>query len=176
MKFTTKNMDKKYSAIIILVTVAVVLNFIVLGVLTPQSTSQSSIGNTNSDKSISNVTASVLPAYLSPYATLIPSAASDNISNPSSNTDKLTITNVQRNLTAGSFLVSVYNHEPAQVGITDIFVDNCPATLKDYILIPANSSINLLITLKDGIGLVHTYQIRLLSSEGQSATYYEIVC
>jgi len=96
-------------------------------------------------------------------------------SNPPSNTDKLTITNVQTNLTTCSFLVSISNFDSSTVEITNVYVNNYPANFERNITVPKNSTVEVLLTLEDGITFANTYQIRLLSSEGQSAVFYKMI-
>ena len=124
------------------------------------------------DKPVSKVIARVIPTNLLPSAALVLSPAS---SNSFPNTDKLTITSVQTNFTEGSFLVFISN-DNSQATITDVFVNGCPANLEKNVVIPANSSLALLLILPDGIIFARTYEIRLLSSDGQSALFYKIVC
>jgi hypothetical protein len=171
-------MGKKYWTLIILIAFAIFLNYVVLGVLVTQPSAQNGTNTPYVDKPISNVTASVIPAYLLPSETSIPSPISinTNISSSSLDTEKLKITYVQTNLTAGSFLVLISNDDTSQVVVTNVFVNGCSANLEKDVTIPANSSIKLLLTIADGITFAQTYQIRLQSSEGQSAVFYEIVC
>jgi hypothetical protein len=124
------------------------------------------MGAVNVDNLTSKISVSVIPTYLTPSAT-------NSLHSPI--TDKLVITNVQINLTAASFLVSISNDNSSQTAIANIFVNNYPASLEKDITIPGNSNIKLLLTLTDGIIFGQTYQIRLLSSEGQSSIYYEII-
>lgn len=165
-------MGKKYLTLIILITFAVILNCVVLSILVSQPSAQDNANTTNIDKQTSKVIASIIPTSSQPV-TKTPSPTSNNIA---TNNDKLSITNVQANLTAGSFLVLISNDDTSQVTITNVFVNNYPANLERAVTVPANSNIKLLLTLTDHIVFAHTYQIRLLSSEGQSATFYEIVC
>jgi len=151
-------MRKKYLAIISLIAFAIILNAVVLGTLVSQPKTQKSAGIV--DNSASKITVNIISASLS---------------SSSLNTDKLTITRVQANLTTGSFLVSISNDNSSQKTITNIFVNNYSANLENDIVIPGNSSIKLLLTLTDGIIFGQTYQVRLLSSEGQSEIYYAIV-
>jgi hypothetical protein len=171
-------MGKKYWTLIILIAFAVLLNCVVLGVLVSQPSTQNGVNSPYIDKPISKVTASVIPAYLLPSVTSIPSPMSTNtnISSSSPNTEKLKITYVQTNLTGGSFLVLISNDDTSPVVVTTVLVNGCSANLEKDVTIPANSSIELLLTIADGITFAQTYQIRLQSSEGQSAVFYEIVC
>jgi hypothetical protein len=155
-------MGKKYSALIILVTVVFILNFIVIGTLVSQPHTQTRVN----DRSISKVTVSVISTN---------PQSNNNISTGSTNTDKLAIQNVQTNLTAGSFSLLISNYDTLQVAITNIFVNDLSADLEKAVVIPSNSNIKLLLTLTDGIIFPRTYQISLLTSEGQSVTYYAIV-
>jgi hypothetical protein len=156
---------RKYLTIIILITFAIVLNCAVLGILIPQPTAH------NDDTPKSMIMGSIVLTF--------PNSATDNpnISNPypPSNTDKLTITNVQTNLTTCSFLVYISNFDSSTVEITDVYVNNYPANFEKNITVPKNSTIEVLLTLADGIIFANTYQIRILSSEGQSAVFYKMI-
>ncbi len=165
-------MDKKYSKLIILIAFAVSLNCIVLSILVNPQSPQDTANTTNTKTPTSKVIASIIPTS-TPLATQTPLSESNNIT---INNDKLSISKVQTNLTAGSFLVLISNYDTSQVTITYVFVNDYPATLEKAVTVPANSNIELLLTLTDHIVFAHTYQIRLLSSEGPSATFYEIVC
>ena len=158
-------MRKKYLTFIILIAFAFILNIVFLGILVSQPPTQNNV-STIVDDPASKIIVSVIPTYLTPTATN---------SSSSPRTDKLAITNVQANLTAGSFLVSISNNDSSQIAITNVFVNNYPANLEKDIAVQGNSNIKLLLTLTDGIIFGQTYQIRFLSSEGQSAVYYEIV-
>ncbi len=172
MKVTRNNMDKKYSTLIILVAFAAILNCLVLSILVTPPSTQDTANTTNIDIPTSKAIASIVPTSL-PLATETPLPESNNIT---PKTDKLSITKVQTNLTAGSFLVLISNYDTSQVTITSVFVNDYPATLEKAVTVPANSNVELLLTLTDHIVFAHTYQIRLLTSEGPSATFYEIVC
>ena len=151
-------MRKKYLAVISLIAFALILNTVVLGTLVSQPKTQKSDGT--ADNSASKITVNIISASLN---------------SASLNTDKLTITSVQTNLTTGSFLVSISNDNSSQKTITNLYVNNYSANLQNDIVIPGKSSIKLLLTLTDGIIFGQTYQVRLLSSEGQSEIYYVIV-
>lgn len=147
---------------------AVVLNVTVLGLLATESSTQ------NSDAAnVADLTPKVLVSTI-PSAPLIAPNSTSNIS-LSSSTDKLTITSVQVNESADTLLVSVYNNGSSELAITNVCVNNYTVNLEKSIAITANSNIKLLLTLTDGITFANTYQIKLLSSEGYSATYYEII-
>ncbi len=151
-------MRKKYLVIISLIAFALILNTVVLGTLVSQPKTQKSDGIV--DNSASRITVNVMSASLN----LI------SLSN-----GELTITSVQANMTTGSFVVSISNDNSSQKAITNLFVNNYSANLENDIVVPGNSSVKLLLALTDGIIFGQTYQIRLLSSEGQSGIYYEIV-
>jgi hypothetical protein len=165
-------MDKKYSALVILIICAVIFNCIVLSILVPPPSSQETANTTNTGKLTSKVIANIIPTSI-PLETQTPLTESNNIT---INTDKLLISKVQTNLTAGTFLVLISNYNTSKVTITNVFVNDCPATLEKAVTVPANSNVELLLTLTDHIVFAQTYQIRLLSSEGPLATFYEIVC
>lgn len=169
-------MDKKYSTLIILIIFAIILNFTVLGILAFQPNTETSDTPTPLNKPISKVIVSVIPTNLPPPNATIPLPASSNtdISNSSTNNEKLTITNLQTNFTAGSFTFLISNYEQSQVAITNVFLNDRPADLEKAVVIPANSKVKLLLTLTDGILFARTYQIKVLSSEGQSAIFYAI--
>jgi hypothetical protein len=156
---------RKYLTIIILITFAIVLNCAVLGILVPQPTAH------NDDIPKSKIMGSIVLTSPNPVTD------NPNISNPyaPSNTDKLTITNVQTNLTTCSFLVSISNFDSSAVEITDVYVNNYPANFEKDITVPKNSTVEVLLTLEDAITFANTYQIRLLSSEGQSAVFYKMI-
>ncbi len=172
MKSTRNKMGRKYSILIIVFVFAIVFNCLILGILVSQPFPQNSLNKNYVDKPVSKVIASVIPTNLLPSSTLVLSPAS---SDSFPNTDKLTITSVQTNFTEGSFLVFVSN-DNSQAIITEVFVNGCPANLEKNVVLPANSSITLMLVLPDGIIFAHTYEIRLLSSDGQSALFYKIVC
>ena len=151
-------MSKKYLAIVSLIAFALILNAVVLGTLVSQSKTQKNDGTV--DNSASKITVNVISASLN---------------SPSLSNDKLAITSVQTNMTTGSFLVSISNDNSSQKAITNLFINNYSANLQNNIVVPGNSSVKLLLALTDGIIFGQTYQIRLLSSEGQSGIYYEIV-
>ena len=173
MKSTRNKMDKKYSILIIIFVFAIVFNCLLLGILVSQPFAQNSLKQNYFNKPVSKVIASVIPTNLLPPSVALVLSPASNNSFP--NTDKLTITSVQTNFTEGSFLVFISN-DNSQAIITDVFVNGCPAELEKNVLIPANSSIALLLVLPDGIIFARTYEIRLLSSDGQSALFYKIVC
>ena len=156
-------MHKKYLAVISLIVFAFILNAAVLGTLVSQPKTQSS--DTIAQDSASKVTVSVNSTSLT----------SSSMNSSLASAGKLTITNVAANWTAGSFLVSISNDNSSQKAIANLFVNNYSANLENNIGVPGNSSIKLLVTLTDGVIFGQTYQIRLLSSEGQSEIYYEIV-
>lgn len=174
MRITRNKMGKKYSVLIILVTFAVLLNIGVLGALIPQPSTKKGLNISYIDKPISKVIANVIPLNLE-----INSSTPSKDTNKSSvlqNRDKLAITKIQTNLTEGSFLVFISNVDDSLVTITDVFVNECSANLTKDLTLLENSNIILMITLPDGIVYARTYEIRLLSSEGQSTLFYEIVC
>lgn len=168
-------MSKKDLTLIILITIAVVLNSLVLGMLV----SPSSVQNAATVTSPSPTTFSSTGPSPTPSVTATPSPIpySVNIPSPSlsPNTDKLTITNVQTNASAGTFLVSVLNSGSSDIVITGVYVNGYLLNLEEDVAITANSSISLILTLTRGITAGNTYQIRLLSSEGCSSIYYIIV-
>jgi hypothetical protein len=168
-------MSKKDLTLIILITIAVVLNSLVLGMLV----SPSSVQNAATVTSPSPTTFSSTGPSPTPSVTATPSPIpySVNIPSPSlsPNTDKLTITNVQTNASAGTFLVSVLNSGSSDLAITGVYVNGYLLNLEEDVAITANSSISLILTLTRGITVGNTYQIRLLSSEGCSSIYYIIV-
>jgi hypothetical protein len=168
-------MSKKDLTLIILITIAVVLNSLVLGMLV----SPSSVQNAATVTSPSPTTFSSTGPSPTPSVTATPSPIpySVNIPSPSlsPNTDKLTITNVQTNASAGTFLVSVLNSGSSDIVITGVYVNGYLLNLEEDVAITANSSISLILTLTRGITVGNTYQIRLLSSEGCSSIYYIIV-
>jgi hypothetical protein len=157
-------MRKRYSVAIILIVLAVILNCIVMGILVPQQDAQNKRYIAYLDIPVSKVIVSVIPTNLLPSVASTPS--------PSLNTGKLTITSKQTNFTERSFLLTIFNDNTSQAIITDVLVNECPANLEKNIVIPANSNIALLLTLPDGITFARTYKIELLSSEGQSASFY----
>ncbi|MCX6644709.1 MAG: hypothetical protein NT043_05845 [Candidatus Bathyarchaeota archaeon] len=167
-------MSKNDLTLIILITIAVVLNSLVLGMLV----SPSSVQNAATVTSPSPTTFSSTGPSPTPYVTATPSPIpySVNIPSPSlsPNTDKLTITNVQTNASAGTFLVSVLNSGSSDIVITGVYVNGYLLNLEEDVAITANSSISLILTLTRGITVGNTYQIKLLSSEGSSSTYYII--
>jgi hypothetical protein len=168
-------MSKNYLTLIILITIAVILNSLVLGMLVSQSFAQNATTVASpSPKTLSSTIPSPTPSVT---ATPSPMPYSVNIPSPSlsPNTDKLTITNVQVNASAGTFLVSVLNSGPSDLAITDVYVNDYPLNLEKDMAIPTNSNISLILTLTRGITVGNTYQIRLLSSEGCSSIYYIIV-
>ncbi len=168
-------MSKNYLTLIILITIAVILNSLVLGMLVSQSFAQNATTVASpSPKTLSSTIPSPTPSVT---ATPSPMPYSVNIPSPSlsPNTDKLTITNVQVNASAGTFLVSVLNSGSSDLAITDVYVNDYPLNLEKDIAIPTNSNISLILTLTGGITVGNTYQIRLLSSEGCSSIYYIIV-
>ena len=171
-------MSKKYPTLIILITIAVILNSLVLGVLVSQSFTQKPTDSTTIDNHYSNTLNSTIPSP-SPSVTSTPSPVpySVNIPSPylSPNNYKLAITDVQVNASAGSFLVSVINNGSSELSIKYVFVNDCPIKLEKDITMPANSNKILLLTLIKGITVGSTYQIRLVSSEGCSSIYYIIV-
>jgi hypothetical protein len=168
-------MSKNDLTLIILITIAVVLNSLVLGMLV----SPSSVQNAATVTSPSPTTFSSTGPSPTPSVTATPSPIpySVNIPSPSlsPNTDKLTITNVQTNASAGTFLVSVLNSGSSDLAITGVYVNGYLLNLEEDVAITANSSISLILTLTRGITVGNTYQIRLLSSEGCSSIYYIIV-
>ena len=168
-------MSKKDLTLIILITIAVVLNSLVLGMLV----SPSSVQNAATVTSPSPTTFSSTGPSPTPSVTATPSPIpySVNIPSPSlsPNTDKLTITNVQTNASAGTFLVSVLNSGSSDIVITGVYVNGYLLNLEEDVAIPTNSNISLILTLTRGITAGNTYQIRLLSSEGCSSIYYIIV-
>lgn len=174
MKTTRNKMGKKYSALIILIAIAIILNFIVLGALIPQPSAKNRLNVTYIDRPLSKVIARVVPIDI----TSTSSTASNNINLPNSrsSSDKLSITKVQTNLTERSFLVFISNVDDSILVITNVFVNECSANLEKNVTIPANSSIALMLILPDGIIFARTYEIQILSSEGQSALFYEMVC
>jgi hypothetical protein len=167
-------MSKKDLTLIILITIAVVLNSLVLGMLV----SPSSVQNAATVTSPSPTTFSSTGPSPTPSVTATPSPIpySVNIPSPSlsPNTDKLTITNVQTNASAGTFLVSVLNSGSSDIVITGVYVNGYLLNLEEDVAITANSSISLILTLAGGITAGNTYQIKLLSSEGSSSIYYII--
>jgi hypothetical protein len=168
-------MSKKDLTLIILITIAVVLNSLVLGMLvSPSSVQNAATVTSPSPKTLSSTIPSPTPSVT---ATPSPMPYSVNIPSPSlsPNTDKLTITNVQTNASAGTFLVSVLNSGSSDLAITGVYVNDYPLNLEKDIAIPTNSNISLILTLTRGITVGNTYQIRLLSSEGCSSIYYIIV-
>jgi hypothetical protein len=174
MVIARNKMGKKYSVLIILVTFAVLLNIAILGALIPQPSSQNGLKVSYIDKPISKVIANVVSLDLESNSSTQPNNTSK--SNVLQNSDKLTITKVRTNLTEGSFLVFISNVDNSLVTITDVFVNECSAKLEKDLTILENSQIVLMLTLPDGILFARTYEIKLLSSEGQSALFYEIVC
>jgi hypothetical protein len=168
-------MSKKDLTLIILITIAVVLNSLVLGMLvSPSSVQNAATVTSPSPKTLSSTIPSPTPSVT---ATPSPMPYSVNIPSPSlsPNTDKLTITNVQTNASAGTFLVSVLNSGSSDLAITGVYVNGYLLNLEEDVAITANSSISLILTLTRGITVGNTYQIRLLSSEGCSSIYYIIV-
>jgi len=172
MKSIRNKMGRKYSKLIIVFVFAIVFNCLVLGILISQPYGQNSLNINYIDKPVTKVIAKVIPANLLPPAAPVLLPAS-NDSPP--NTDKLTITSVQTNFTEGSFLVFVSNGN-SQATIADVFVNGCPANLEKNVVIPANSSLALLLILPDGIIFARTYEIRLLLSNEHSVLFYKIVC
>jgi hypothetical protein len=169
-------MSKNYLVLIILVTIVVILNGLALGMLTSQSSTQNA---TNDDRHSSNtLSSSTIPSPTpSVTATLSPMPYSVDIPSPSLSptTDKLTLTNVQVNASADTFLISILNSGPSDLAITNVYLNDFPLSLEKDIAIPTNSNTSLILTLTGGITVGNTYQIRLLSSEGSSSTYYIIV-
>ena len=147
---------------------AVVLNVTVLGLLATEPSTQN-----NDTANVADLTPKVLVSTIPSAPLLAPNSTSNISLSPSS--DKLTITSVQVNESAGTLLVSVYNIGSTEVAITNVNVNNYAVTLEKSIVITANSNINLLLTLADGITFANTYQIKLQSSEGYSATFYKII-
>jgi hypothetical protein len=174
MRSTRNKMGKKHSVIIILVTFAVILNFIVLGALIPQQSTQNGLNISYTDKPISKVIARVVSLDLESNSST--SLNNTSTSNVLKSSDKLTITKVRTNLAEGSFMVFISNIDNSLVTITDVFVNECPAKLEKDLTIREDSNVVLMLTLPDGILFARTYEIRLLSSEGQSYLFYEIVC
>ena len=171
-------MSKKYLTLMILITIAVILNSSALGILVSQSFAQEPTDSATFDNKYPNILNSTTPSP-SPSATSTPAPVPYSISIPSPylspNNDELAITNVQVNASSGSFLVSVINNGSSQLAITTVFVNDCPIKLEKEITMPANSNKILLLTLIKGITVGSTYQIRLVSSEGCSSMYYIIV-
>jgi hypothetical protein len=165
-------MSRKYLVLIIIFVFAIVFNCLVIGILVSQPFAQNSLNMNYIDKPVSKVIARVIPRNILPSTSPVLSPAS---SDSFPNIDKVTITAVQTNFSEGSFLVFISNYN-SQATITDVFVNGCPANLEKNLVIPANSSLALLLILPDGIIFARTYEIRLLSSDGQSALFYKIVC
>ena len=72
--------------------------------------------------------------------------------------------------------VTVSNNHNSQITLANITVNGFPATFEDGIVIPANSNMDLTLKFAEGIIFGDTYEINILSTEGYSAAFYEIVC
>jgi hypothetical protein len=155
----------------IVIIFAVVTNVILIGILVQSS---DSMGANNLNNSSPEVTVSVISSK-SDLLTTTPNDAS-NISTALSN-EKLIIASVQENITSFTFKVSVTNNDSVQITINNVLVNNYPAILENKTtIISAHSSVELLFTFSEGLLFGHTYEIRILSLEGYSATYYKTIC
>jgi hypothetical protein len=166
-------MRKKFLPLIFIV--CAVLNIIVIGLLVHPSDNK---GTTSFDNTSQNVIVTTIPSAHTSFGNPQFSSVTTDSSNSSvqKNTDKLTITSVQANLSAGTLLVSASNYYSSQITITNLFIYDYPVKLENGITIPANSDISLLLTFTGGITFRNTYEIRLLTLEGFSADYYKLVC
>jgi hypothetical protein len=155
----------------IVIIFAVVTNVILIGILVQSS---DSMGANNLNNSSPEVTVSVISSK-SDLLTTTPNDAS-NISTALSN-EKLIIASVQENITSFTFKVSVTNNDSVQITINNVLVNNYPAILENKTtIISAHSSVELLFTFSEGLLFGQTYEIRILSLEGYSATYYKTIC
>lgn len=100
-------------------------------------------------------------------------------SNPSisQNNEKLTITRVQENLTASTFMVLALNTYSSDITINSVLINCYPAKLyEEHIVVPTNSEIELLFTFSSGLMFGQTYELRISTLEGYSANYYKTIC
>ena len=167
-------MRKKYSVLTILVAFAIVLNLFFLSDLITRPSTQNCLNMSYLDKPTSKVIANVIPLNFELNSSILSNDAYPT--NYLRNSDKLTITKVEKNLTEGSFLVYISNVDNSLITVTDIFINQCTAKLEKDLTIPEKSTIVLMLTLPDGILFASTYEIKVLSSEGQSYVFYEMVC
>jgi hypothetical protein len=166
-------MRKTLLATIIL---SVVLNIIFVGVLVQKT------DNSDNDVYVNIPTPKVLVEPVSsssqtdnPNNSSMPDTTATTNSSFNENTEKLAITNVQANLSAGTLLATVSNGGSSKITITDIFVDYYAAKLENQTVIPANSSIKLLLTFADGIIFRGTYEIKIVTLEGYSTEYFKLI-
>jgi len=155
----------------IVIIFAVVTNVILIGILVQSS---DSMGANNLNNSSPEVTVSVISSKSDLHT-----ATPNDASNPSTalSNEKLIIASVQENITSFTFKVSVTNNDSVQITINNVLVNNYPAILENKTtIISAHSSVELLFTFSEGLLFGHTYEIRILSLEGYSATYYKTIC
>lgn len=157
-------LKKRYFILIVLIATVAFLNILVLGILSPQDNGK--------PPSVANPTPKVLVSIISSGSSPIPEGTTLFRSSSNSSLD---ITNIQTNRSAGSFLVSVFNKGSTEIAVVNICINDYTITPGTSITIPAYSSIKLLLTLTEGIRFGNTYQIRLQSSEGYSAPFFEII-
>ena len=162
---------RKYLLILIIV-FSFVLNVAALGVLIQ-------VANNNSIESNTRLVDQKFPlnaiTQLNLSSTATPSQQSSS-PNTSNSTYELFISDVLTNLTERTMTVTVSNNHNSQITLANITVNGFPATFEDGIVIPANSNMDLTLKFAEGIIFGDTYEINILSSEGYSAAFYEIVC
>jgi len=155
----------------IVIIFAVVTNVILIGILVQSS---DSMGANNLNNGSPEVTVSVISSPSD-----LPATTPNDASNPSTalSDQKLIIASVQENITSFTFKVSVTNNDSVQITINNVLVNNYPAILENKTtIISAHSSVELLFTFSEGLLFGHTYEIKILSLEGYSATYYKTIC
>jgi hypothetical protein len=155
----------------LVIILAVVTNVMLIGVLI-QSSDDNGSGNVNNGSP--EITVKVVSSSSGFPATTIVDA-----SNPSMvlSNERLIITSVRENLTAPSFQVFVTNNASVQITINNISVNTYPVKLEnETIVLPVRSSVEMLFTFSEALSFGRTYEIRILSVEGYSATYYKTIC
>ena len=166
---------QKNLLVFIVIILAVVLNVVFVGVLVQE---KDSAGESAFHVASLEVAVKITPfsstSNLSNLLTVPFVSLSNSSFSPS--TEKLTITRVEENLCSSTFIVTVSNNDSQNVTIDSIFVNYYSAKFENKIIIPAISNVNLLFTFSEGITFGHTYEIRILSTEGFSTNYYKTIC
>lgn len=155
----------------LVIILAVVTNVMLIGVLI-QSSDNNGASNVNTGSL--DITVKVISS--SPN---FPATTTVDASNPSMalSNERLIITSVRENLTASTFQVFITNNASVQITVNNILVNNYPVKLEnETTVLPVRSNVELLFTFSEALSFGRTYEIRILSVEGYSATYYKTIC